>query len=149
MKALAAVLTLAIVFGMAMAIIAKVDNTDKVYDPIHHLDAIQEGFDMIPSFEELTTYTSAAGFLVPRSQEWRFRGFYVAQTADFIVVYPDYIKDKDWGVFEWINEPLGAIVSFFVRANAVTWWLTDWTQEFFANVDVLFPSAGMVERSTT
>lgn len=148
MRTFNVILTCVLVFGLAMAVVAKIDNQDERYDPIHHLAVIADGFKDIPSFDELTTYTASDAFLIPVSESWRFRGFYVAETADFIVVYPDAIRNQDWGAFEWINEPLGAIVSFFVRSNAVVWWLTEWCVDFFGNVYVLFPSAGMVERGS-
>lgn len=147
MKAFGMILTIFLVFGLAMGIIACVNNENERYDPIYHLDQIVEGFKEIPSFEQLKWFTSADSFVVPSSQAWRFRGFHIAETADFLVIYPDFIREQDWGVFEWLNEPMGALVSFFVRANGVTWWLTEWLVSFFKNVGVLLPSSGMVERS--
>lgn len=160
MKALALILTTVIVFGMAMALIAKVDNTDKVYDPIQHLKAIKEGFSMIPSFEELKQFTQAKSFTAPVEQLWRFQPFvtyYVTEEGKRevlvvdgkIFVLPDSLMDQTWVGFEWFNQPLGYIVGVFIRANGITMWLTDWLVSFFGNVDVLFPSAGMVERSVT
>lgn len=157
MKAFGVILTIFLVFGLAMGIIACVNNDTKRYDPIYHLDKIVEGFEEIPSFEELKQFTQAKSFTAPQDQLWRFQPFVAYRELEGggrevlvvdgkIFVLPDALMDETWVGFEWLNQPFGYIVGVFTRANGITMWLTDWIVSFFSNVDTLFPSGGMVER---
>ena len=142
-----ALVSVVIVVGLAMAIIAAAGNEDKRYDAFKHIELIAEGFQDIPSFEELKGYFVNEEFTMSSSEEWRFKGFISFDNhRGFITVKPDMLRDEKWGGFEWLNEPIGVVAAFLVRVNAAIVWMGDWVSAFFTNIWLLFPQTGMVER---
>lgn len=151
-------LVILLVFTSSMTILAFIDaDGDKEYNALYHFKLIALGFSEMGEFDELRQYTRGQYFFADVNERWRFRGFYVhngdpdnppTTATGQIVVLPDLIATQDWGAFEWINTPLGAVCSFFVRANGVVMWLTDWVGDFFHNVYLLYPSNGYVEKGT-
>lgn len=155
MKIFTIIITVILVFGMAMAIISAVNDDGKRYDPLVHLSHVVVEFADVPSFEGLKQFTQNKSFKVSESQLWRFYPFVtmieingqkVPEVVDGMVeVLPDYFIDQDWLAFEWFNQPLGYIVGVALRTNGVVMWLTDWVVAFFSCVDSLNPVNGLVE----
>lgn len=129
-------------------------GTEQRYSFMEHFSNIAEEFSETPSMEELVGYWTSDRF------KPSFNGveFYPhvggavgsipgGSTGDDGYIYPEKVSDGDWGALHPLQDILGVIKGFFVRAYYSILWVCNFVLHLFFIVGVLLPWNGLVERT--
>ena len=126
-------------------------GTQQRYSFMEHFSNIAEEFSETPSMEELVGYWTSDRFK-PSFNGVEFYphvggGFGGGSVADDGYIYPEEVTDGDWGTLQPLQDILGAIKGFFVRAYYSILWVCNFVVHLFFIVGVLLPWNGLVERT--
>ncbi len=131
-------------------------GTNQRYSFMEHFENISEEFEQTPSLQELVTYWTSESFQVAYNGIVFYPhfgggansggGFGGGSMGDDGLIYPEKVTGADWGSLEPLQEFVGAVKGFFVRAYYTILWFANFVIHTFFLVGVLLPWNGLVPR---